>query len=134
VRPKMLPLGSFRSISAVSGRRPSGPSPSMRDVSIVAAEPSTCSSGGGVGRVTIQTLVKWQPWCRGVRESAYVITGLHFDAAWSQTTATGFSSVPTPDIVMRTESRALSVNASGGTTPAPVSNTAPFGNFWERNR
>ena len=35
VRPKKLPLGSWRSISAVSGRRPSGPSPSMRDVSIV---------------------------------------------------------------------------------------------------
>src|SRR5215471_11029808 len=48
VRPKMLPLGSRRSISAVSGRRPSGPWPSTRDVSIVRAEPSTCSSGGGV--------------------------------------------------------------------------------------
>jgi hypothetical protein len=46
----MLPLGSFRSMSAVSGRRPSGPSPSMREASIVAAEPSTSSSGGAVSR------------------------------------------------------------------------------------
>jgi hypothetical protein len=28
--------------------------------------------------------------------AVYVITGLHFDAARAQTTATGFSSVPTP--------------------------------------
>src|SRR5262245_33809170 len=48
VRPKMLPLGSSRSISALNGRRPSGPWPSTRDESIVAAEPSTCSNGGGV--------------------------------------------------------------------------------------
>ena len=41
----MLPLGSSR---GVSGRRPSGPLPSMRDASITAAEPSTSSSGGGV--------------------------------------------------------------------------------------
>ena len=45
VRPKMLPLGSCRSISAVRGSRPSGPSPSTRDEAIVSAEPSTCSIG-----------------------------------------------------------------------------------------
>jgi hypothetical protein len=35
--------------------------------------------------------------------------------------------VPTPEIVIRTERCASSVNSSGGTTPAPVSSTAPFG-------
>src|SRR5688572_1164238 len=47
VRPKMWPLGSSRSMSGVSGRRPAGPSPSMRERSSGAAEPSTSSSGGG---------------------------------------------------------------------------------------
>src|SRR5687767_3878592 len=39
----------------------------------------------------------------------------------SQTSATGFSNLPMPEMVMRTVSSASSVNESGGTTPAPVS-------------
>src|SRR5688572_18821339 len=52
----------------------------------------------------------------------------------SQTIATGFSSLPIPEIVMCTESLASSVKESCGTIPAPVSSTAPSGNCWERNR
>src|SRR5688572_9409145 len=51
-----------------------------------------------------------------------------------QTTATGFSNLPMPEMVMRTASSGSSVNESGGTTPAPVSSTAPLGNSCERNK
>jgi hypothetical protein len=51
-----------------------------------------------------------------------------------QTTVTGFSNVPIPEIVMRTRSPSASVNESGGTIPAPVSSIAPRGKTCDRNR
>jgi hypothetical protein len=44
-------------------------------------------------------------------------------------TATEFSSVRTPEIVIHTEWPAPSENGPEGTIPAPVSRTARFGNF-----
>ena len=67
--------------------------------------------------------------CSSLRRETWMRMG-----ASCQTTATGFSSVPIPEMVMRTESPASSVNESGGTIPAPVSRTAPCGNACERNR
>src|SRR6266508_2353227 len=48
VRPKTLPLGSSRSMSAVRGSRPAGPSPASRPAATALAEPSTASSGGAL--------------------------------------------------------------------------------------
>ena len=70
--------------------------------------------------------------CRGAGIEQVALNGLRIQRHGCQTIATEFWSVPTPDIVIRTESCASSVNESGGTTPAPVSRIAPFGNFWDR--
>ena len=46
----------------------------------------------------------------------------------THTTTTVFSSTPMPEIVMRTTSPACNVKLSSGTTPVPVSSTAPSAN------
>jgi hypothetical protein len=50
------------------------------------------------------------------------------------TTTTLFVSVPMPDTLIAISSPAFSVKSSPGTTPVPVSSTAPCGKVCERKR
>lgn len=62
-------------------------------------------------------------WRRALLDCSVGRFGPSFPSA--QTSTTSFSNVPMSPIVMRTTSPAAKVNESGGTTPVPVSSTAP---------
>src|SRR5213596_699149 len=58
VRPNTLPLGSSRSMSAVRGSRPAGPSPASRAAATALAEPSTASRDGATRLPRISTTLR----------------------------------------------------------------------------
>src|SRR5689334_20525667 len=51
-----------------------------------------------------------------------------------QTSITGFSSVPMPEMLILTASPERNVKVSGGTMPVPVSRIVPYGKSWLRKR